>query len=272
MLHRVLLKVSYLSTLTLVAAWLLPLAYVGYRAVSCRGVSTTSANWCNVSNFSGNDSASLATAILNSFVIGLMTTALTLLLASGLIIPGLTRNRTWYHLLAPAVALGCIPPIALLIPHNILVNYVPAIGSSAWLLASFHSLIALPLALIIIIPRLQRLHGNDIDEAGLFDLARSDGLSPEFYLFQILLPNLRSEFLLAGVIAFSVSWGELLYSGVFRASPADRTLPVFISKFETGYEILWTSLFVATAFSCIIVVALSVAAVRLLNQELISDD
>jgi trehalose/maltose transport system permease protein len=272
MFHRMLVKAGYLPIVSLVAAWLLPLTYVVYRAVSCGGASTTSSVWCSVSNFASDDSALLVIAILNSFVVGLITAALTLLLASALIIPGLAKDGTWYHLLAPAVALRCIPPIALLIPHTVMVDFVPAIRKSAWLLASFHSLIALPLALLIIIPRLQRLHRNDFSEGGLFDLARLDGLSSESYLLRILLPNLKSEFLLAGVIAFSVSWGELLYSGVFRVSSADRTLPVFISTFETGYEILWTSLFVATAFSCIIVTALAAVVASLLNREMISDD
>jgi ABC-type glycerol-3-phosphate transport system permease component len=197
---------------------------------------------------------------------------MTLLIMIGLIQGGLRKSNGWFYILAPAVGMRCIPPIAFLISHFVMVElveqYVPTFRTSIWLIVAFHSISALPLALLIVVPRLNRLHTPNTNEGGLFDMAQMDGLSAGTYFAHILFPNLRSEFLLAGLMAFSVSWSESLYAGVFQNGRENWTMPVFIAAFETSYQIAWAQLFASMAASIFVLVALAVVSVRLLNYEL----
>lgn len=144
-------------------------------------------------------------------------------------------------------------------------QHFPTFRMGIWVVVIFHSISALPLALLIVVPRLKRLHAPNTSDGGLFDLARMDGLSPGAYFTHILLPNLRSEFLLAGLMTFAFSWSEALYAGVFQTGRNSWTMPVFIATFETSYEIAWGPLFASMATSTLVLAALAATLIKSLT-------
>ncbi len=241
------------------------LAFGNWHATSCSGPSV---NWLQ--------SSGIVVASANSAVIAGMAVVCAVALTLVLTYQAITSRNRYIVLMSSAVLGRCLPPIAYLVPHFVIYDYatrkIAALQISLLWIVSFHAFLIIPVSLLLIAPRIYRLDRGDGGEGGLRELAALDGISGPNYFIRILLPNSGSEVALAAAMGFSLSWGEMLYATVFRATRSEWTLPVLIGSFETSYSILWGPLFVATAVSLVAFCVVVVPFVLWLQRIMQADD
>lgn len=171
------------------------------------------------------DKANLVEAGLNSLVVAIATTALTIVLA----LPaayGLARYRT---VLRPAT-LGWIlvsqvfPTILIIIPLFLILkqfNLVDHLGG----LTIVYVVFILPFALWMLIGFVASIP-RDLEEAGALD-----GASRLRILVSIVFPLLRPGVVATALFAFISSWNEFLFALVLIQDPDKVTLPLTLSRF-----------------------------------------
>jgi multiple sugar transport system permease protein len=171
------------------------------------------------------DKANLVDAGLNSLVVAVATTVLTIVLA----LPaayGLARYRT---VLRPAT-LGWIlvsqvfPTILIIIPLFLILkqfNLVDHLGG----LTIVYVVFILPFALWMLIGFVASIP-RDLEEAGALD-----GASRLRILVSIVFPLLRPGVVATALFAFISSWNEFLFALVLIQDPDKVTLPLTLSRF-----------------------------------------
>jgi len=126
--------------------------------------------------------------------------------------------------------------VAFLTPSALL--FIPLAGIASGLNLS-NSLIGLiliylsfvvPLGTYLLIGFFENLVGE------LEDAARIDGASRLQALWYVLVPLIVPGMVAVGILTFSASWNELLYSLVINVNPDVRTLPVAILNLMTADE------------------------------------
>jgi spermidine/putrescine transport system permease protein len=168
--------------------------------------------------FSNTD---LTSALVRSAGIGviasILATAMGIMAAIGLNakrVPG--ESVAIGALLLPLV----VPYISLAVGMLILLQALK-FKNALWEIALGHSVIALPFALLVILPRLRSLDGS-LNEAAR-DLGASDFAAFRLITFPLLLPALLSSF----IICFSTSFDEFAIASFLYPS-GQPTYPVFL--------------------------------------------
>ena len=171
-----------------------------------------------VDAFSNTD---LTSALVRSAAIGVLAsvvaTALGIMAAIGLNakrVPG--EPVAIGALLLPLV----VPYISLAVGMLILLQALK-FKNALWEIALGHAVIALPFALLVILPRLRSLDGS-LNEAAR-DLGASDFAAFRLVTFPLLLPALLSSF----IICFSTSFDEFAIASFLYPS-GQPTYPVFL--------------------------------------------
>lgn len=171
------------------------------------------------------DKANLVEAGLNSLLVAVATTVLTIVLA----LPaayGLARYRT---VLRPAT-LGWIlvsqvfPTILIIIPLFLILkqfNLIDHLGG----LTIVYVVFILPFALWMLIGFVASIP-RDLEEAGALD-----GASRLRILVSIVFPLLRPGVVATALFAFISSWNEFLFALVLIQDPDKVTLPLTLSRF-----------------------------------------
>lgn len=171
------------------------------------------------------DKANLVEAGLNSLLVAIATTVLTIVLA----LPaayGLARYRT---VLRPAT-LGWIlvsqvfPTILIIIPLFLILkqfNLIDHLGG----LTIVYVVFILPFALWMLIGFVASIP-RDLEEAGALD-----GASRLRILVSIVFPLLRPGVVATALFAFISSWNEFLFALVLIQDPDKVTLPLTLSRF-----------------------------------------
>lgn len=171
------------------------------------------------------DKANLVEADLNSLLVAVATTVLTIVLA----LPaayGLARYRT---VLRPAT-LGWIlvsqvfPTILIIIPLFLILkqfNLIDHLGG----LTIVYVVFILPFALWMLIGFVASIP-RDLEEAGALD-----GASRLRILVSIVFPLLRPGVVATALFAFISSWNEFLFALVLIQDPDKVTLPLTLSRF-----------------------------------------
>jgi putative spermidine/putrescine transport system permease protein len=168
------------------------------------------------------DSTGLTDALRESVVIALAATAVALVLGT-LAAMALQRYRFFGR---EAVSLLILLPIALpgIVTGLALSNAfttILGIGLSVWSLVIAHATFCIVVVFNNVIARLRRLGGN-LEEASM-DLGAT-----RFTTFRLVtLPNLGSALLAGGLLAFALSFDEIVVT-TFTAPPDIQTLPLWI--------------------------------------------
>lgn len=183
--------------------------------------------------------------VLNSFIVGVGCTALTLSLG-GLAGYALSRLRIRYAgiLMVAILAVSMFPPVSLLpalfqtfLNLGLLNTYVGLVIAHAglflpftvWMLASYFA--TLPL---------------EIEEA-----AKMDGMGVLRIFLTVVVPLSWPGFVATGLIVFIFSWNEFPLALVLMTQNAMRTAPVGISLYPGEYAFPWETISTATVIAIV---------------------
>lgn len=160
-------------------------------------------------------------AMLNSLVIAIATSALSLVLGTA---AALVLSRAKFRgktillglLLSPLVT----PVIVLSVAMYMVFARWGLSGSFAGLIAA-HTVLALPFVIVSVLASLKTLNANlELASAGL-------GATPWFTFRRVTLPLILPGVVSGGIFAFITSWDEVVIA-IFLADVSTRTVPVMI--------------------------------------------
>ncbi len=168
----------------------------------------------------------------NSFFIGLMTMALTVLIGS-LASFALGRMRVTRRWVLNAPLLTYVVPAAfLVIPFSRLVTGY-GLANSLWAIVAANVAFATPYAILIL-----RQYATLIP-IGLDEAARVDGAAPVQVYWLIYLPLMTPALAAVGTFALLLAWNEYLYQYVLLSSTRNMTVAVAIAQFFNSDEAPW---------------------------------
>lgn len=191
-----------------------------------------------------------ATYMLNSVVVALASTLLTLVLA----IPAgyaffrleFRGRETLYRAILLAYA---FPSMVVLVPLFAMFARFGLVDSRAALIL-VNTAFALPFAIWMLRAFFAQIP-PEIEEA-----ARLDGGSPLTILRRILLPLIAPGVGAVAIFAFVTSWTEYVFASVMILSDAKRTLPVGFSGIIGQYQVDWGLLLAGASLAIVPVVVL----------------
>ena len=198
-------------------------------------------------------------AFLNSTIVAVSVTALTLLFGSlsAYTIARLRFRWTLFLLQANIVA-RFVPVIVLMIPLYIVMRSMGQLNSLAGVIIAETGFL-LPYAILILAPYFDSIP-SELEEA-----ARIDGCTRLGAFVRIVLPLATPALAACGVIMFIVSWHELLIPLILNARPDFMTLPVVIASL-VGDVFVFFNLMMAI---CLLALAPTVVLVALLQRYIV---
>ncbi len=195
--------------------------------------------------------------LINSLGISLIASILTIILAT-LTAYSISRFRTGgMNFLSWILSMRMLPPIAVGVPIYvvfyqlgilntwlalILVYTVFTSSFGVWVLVAFFN----------DIPR-------ELDEA-----AYIDGCTPFQAFMRVILPISLPGIVAVFVLSFTLSWGEFLLALLLTYDKAAQTLPVFIGRYITGFQIAWGPIAATGIVAMLPVTVLTFIALRYL--------
>ncbi|WP_017470901.1 carbohydrate ABC transporter permease [Amphibacillus jilinensis] len=180
------------------------------------------------------DQVNIVTALTNSAIIAVLSTFLTLLIAS-LAGYGFEMYRSRGKDIAFNVLLlsMMIPFAAIMVPLYRLFGRIshtaPLIGLDT-LAAAFLPTITTAF-FIFFFRQNTKMFPKDLIEAG-----RIDGLTELGIFFRIYMPTMKTTYAAAAIIAFMNSWNNFLWPLVVLQSPDKQTIPLLISNLGSSYS------------------------------------
>ena len=214
--------------------------------------------WRNFSEVFGNDAIPFARSLLNSTVVSVVQTTLTVALAA-MAGYGLARIPFRFSGLITGVVLA-----TLMIPAA--VTFVPTfvmVSSLGWV-SSLRGLIVPGLfsALAVFLFRQQFSDfPRDLEEAG-----RIDGLGYFGVFWRVVLPNSGPFVAAVSAITFLGSWNAFLWPLVIGQDPSSWTVQVALSAYTTSQSPNYSQLFAAATIAILPVLILFLALQRFIRQ------
>lgn len=187
---------------------------------------------------------------INSYVVALSVTALTLLVA---ILAAYAFSRFEFRFKKPlnmlVVSVQAVPPITLLIPFFGLVVVLGLYNTYPGLILTY-MVFTLPYAIIMMTGYFNTLP-KELDEA-----ARVDGASSMGALWRILVPISVPGIVSVGIYTFMISWNEFLFALTLTRTQDMRTVPIGIQLLmgQNSYE--WNQMMAMSILGCIPVLVL----------------
>lgn len=200
------------------------------------------------------ETVDIVSALVNSSIIAVVTTLLTLLIAS-LAGYGFEMYRTRgkdivFNILLLSMM---IPFAAIMIPLYRLFGDI----SHSMPLIGFDTLAAAILPtittafFIFFFRQNTKMFPKELIEAG-----RMDGLRELGIFFRIYVPTMKTTYAAAAIIAFMNSWNNYLWPLVILQSPEKRTIPLLISNLGSSYSpdygVIMTAIVIATLPTAIV--------------------
>lgn len=200
------------------------------------------------------ETVDIVSALVNSSIIAVVTTLLTLLIAS-LAGYGFEMYRTRgkdivFNILLLSMM---IPFAAIMIPLYRLFGDI----SHSMPLIGFDTLAAAILPtittafFIFFFRQNTKMFPKELIEAG-----RMDGLRELGIFFRIYVPTMKTTYAAAAIIAFMNSWNNYLWPLVILQSPEKRTIPLLISNlgsiYSPDYGVIMTAIVIATLPTAIV--------------------
>jgi multiple sugar transport system permease protein len=158
-------------------------------------------------------------------------------------------------MLAGAVALSMLPPIATLSPLFFMVN-AAGLRDTLGALVVVYSGFALPLAIWLMA---QFFRGVPEE---IYVAARVDGCSAIGAFRKVMLPLAVPGLVATGLLVFILAWNEFLFAMSLTSSVAARTVPVGIALFPGIHDVPWGEIAAGSIVATLPVVALAIAFQR----------
>jgi multiple sugar transport system permease protein len=169
----------------------------------------------------------------NSFYVGILTMALTVLVASlTAFAVGRMRLVKARWLINAALLTYIVPASLLAIPFTrVALRY--GLTDSLWAVIAVEVMFAAPFA-VLVLQQYARIIPIELDEA-----ARIDGASPLQVYRHIYLPLVAPALAAVGTFALLLAWGEYLYQYLLLSSTRNWTIAVAIEQFFDADEAPW---------------------------------
>ncbi len=194
----------------------------------------------------------LALYLFNSLVVALMSSALTLFIAT-LAAYALARLEIGYRDLALAaiIAVSTFPLVTLLVPLFQTMRALGLLNTYAALVLPY-TVLSLPVCTLVLVSFFQSIP-VDLENAAMID-----GCSRVGALFRIVVPLSAPGVFTAGLLAFVNSWDEFLLALSFNSATSMRTLPVGITLYQGEFAFPWPVISAALVVGIVPVAALIV--------------
>jgi multiple sugar transport system permease protein len=187
---------------------------------------------------------------VNSYVVGLCVTALTLLVA---VVAAFALSRYRFLLREPLkvliIGVQAIPPITLIIPLFGVVIAIHLYNSYEGLIFTY-LVFTLPYSVIMMTAYFNSIP-RELDEA-----ARIDGAGSMRTLFRVILPLARPGLVAVGFYAFMISWNEFLFALTLTQTDNKRTVPVGLTLLMGQYNYEWNQIMAMSVLGCLPVIVL----------------
>jgi multiple sugar transport system permease protein len=187
---------------------------------------------------------------LNSYIVALSVTALTLLVA---ILAGYGFSRFNFPLKQPInamiVSVQAVPPITLVIPYFGLVVALGLYNTYPGLILT-HMVFTLPYAIIMTTAYFNTLP-RELDES-----VKVDGASGWTALWRILVPISVPGLVAVGVYTFMISWNEYLFALTLTRTDDMRTVPIGIQLLMGQHSYEWNQMMAMSILGSIPVLVL----------------
>ncbi|MFF5245990.1 carbohydrate ABC transporter permease [Streptosporangium sp. NPDC000095] len=173
---------------------------------------------------------------LNSYIVALAVTVLTLLVA---ILAGYAFSRFTFPfqrtINAVIVSVQAVPPITLVIPYFGLVVGLGLYNTYPGLILT-HMVFTLPYAIIMITAYLNTLP-RELDES-----VKVDGGTGWTALWRILVPVSVPGLIAVGIYTFMISWNEYLFALTLTRTNDMRTVPIGIQLLMGQHSYEWNQM------------------------------
>jgi multiple sugar transport system permease protein len=199
-------------------------------------------------------------AFLNSLVVGLAVTAVTLVIA-GLSAYTIARlGLRWTQaLLRASLASRMLPLIVLMVPLYVMFRNYGLLNSLSGVVVAEIGFL-LPYAVLILVPYFGAFP-SELEDAG-----RIDGCTRFTAFLRIALPLSTPGLAACGVILFVLSWNELLIPLIVVSRPEFMTLPVVVAGLVSDYFVFFTLMMAI----CLLGLAPTAVLVLLLRRYIVS--
>jgi multiple sugar transport system permease protein len=187
---------------------------------------------------------------LNSYIVALSVTALTLLVA---ILAGYGFSRYNFPLKrsvnAIIIGVQAVPPITLVIPYFGLVVALGLYNTYPGLILT-HMVFTLPYAIIMTTAYFNTLP-RELDES-----VKVDGANSWIALWRILVPISVPGLVAVGVYTFMISWNEYLFALTLTRTDDMRTVPIGIQLLMGQHSYEWNQMMAMSILGSIPVLVL----------------
>lgn len=176
--------------------------------------------------------ATLPKAFLNSLIVAVLTTLLSLALAvpAAYVATQYRRPITVVFLLF-ALITRMVPAVSLGVPLFQLLKTLGLLDTTTGLVLA-HTSTAVPLALLLMAAFFEGVP-KELEEA-----ARMDGCSRFQAFRKIILPVMKSGIAITALFSFIASWNEFLYA-LLLTSENSKTAPIVIAEYNSVYGLAW---------------------------------
>ena len=189
----------------------------------------------------------------NSLVVALFTVVVTSLLAlpiSYVIVFGKLRKPTglynWY------LTTLILPPVAVIIPIYIVLNYLGLLDSR-FALVVLYSAIGVPLMVWLCTTYMM-----DVPDS-VIEASKIDGCGRWKSFKHVIWPLIRSGAFSTCLLVFITTWNEFLFAIAFTFTKAG-TLPVFMNRYMTQQGLFWGKMSAAATMAMLIPIVLGFVA------------
>ncbi|WP_018237618.1 carbohydrate ABC transporter permease [Ensifer sp. BR816] len=171
--------------------------------------------------------------LLNSFVVALLSTMLTLLV-SVLAAYALARLDLRYRglILSAIIAVSTFPLVTLLVPLFEIMRALNLLNTWIALILPY-TVLSLPVCTLMLVSFFEGIP-RDLENAAMID-----GCTRLGALFKVVVPLSAPGVFTAGILAFVNAWDEFLLALSFNSNPLLRTLPVGIQLYQGEFAFPW---------------------------------
>lgn len=171
--------------------------------------------------------------LFNSFMVALLSTALTLLV-SVLAAYALARLNLRFRglIMSLIIAVSTFPLVTLLVPLFETMRALDLLNTWTALILPY-TVLSLPICILVLTSFFESIP-RDLENAAMIDGCTRIGA-----LFRVVVPLSAPGVFTAGILAFVNSWDEFLLALSFNSNPALRTLPVGIQLYQGEFAFPW---------------------------------
>jgi len=174
----------------------------------------------------------LPEAFLNSAIVAVLTTLLSLVIAvPAAYVSALYRRRITMLFMLFALITRMVPAVSLGVPLFQIMKTLGLLDTTIGLVLA-HTSTAVPLAMLLMAAFFDGVP-KELEEA-----ARVDGCTRFGAFWHIVLPVMPSGIAITALFSFIASWNEFLYA-LLLTSESSKTAPIVIAEFNSVYGLAW---------------------------------